>query len=294
MSYSKSLGLLLLLQCTITGQGMAQFYPNAQACWDGWDDDGGPPSYEVSFRMGLTPDTLINGVVYKRIDEYRMAEYTRSYFVRSDPNGKGYAYLPDSAAEFLTGDLSAEAGDTVQNVLWRWTGAFDVAYSLQNTLIDSVVTLSNLGVSVTRHYVNDNGFLGGPRFWQAGAGTCYGPMLEVSGSAGSCLVVDTAMFGFNADGLLPGPVGEIICSVPGLGVNDPGQPPALQAFPNPSADLFTFDPRIRSATVYDAVGTLLFATHTPRIDLSAYPPGLYYARVQWDEGMGHLRLVVQR
>lgn len=244
--------------------------------------------------MGLAPDTIIHGDVYKKIDEYRAYEYTRTYFVRSDPSGKGYAWVPDSAAEYVTGDLTAQAGDTVHDVLWSWTNELGIFYSLHNTVVDSVVVLTNAGVTVTRHYVDNNGSLGSYHFWQAGMGTSYGPMLESTGDAGSCVVGDTAMFGYFINGLLPGPIGEFICSVPGLGIGDHIRLQELEVFPNPSTGLFGLDLRVRSTTVYDATGQLLFQTSNPRIDLSAHPPGLYTAVVTSSAGRQAVRLVVER
>ncbi len=284
-----------MLQCLLAVPSMAQFYPEAQACWDGVDDDGGPPDYQVGFRMGLTPDTLINGTAYKKIDEYRHSEFTRSYFVRSDPSGKGYAYLPDSAAEFLTGDITAQAGDTVYDVLWSLTSANDIFYSLQNTVVDSVVVLTNAGVTVTRHYVNNNGSLGFYRFWQAGMGASYGPMLEATGNAWGCSVGDTAMFGCLADGLLPGPIGECTCSVPGNGINDHIRPQEIQVLPNPSTGLFQFTGIFPTAIhILDTQGRTLFTTNKPEVDLSAYPVGCYRAVVVSESGKSSLPLVVVR
>ena len=149
--------ILCLLALVVSNTANAQFYPAANAVWCGQDDDGGPPGFQVQFQMGATPDTLINGIVYKTVEEFNDASgnwtYKRSHYVRSDTNGMGYIYLPDSTDEYLTGDLGAVAGDTVHDVLMSMTNSTDINYYLFYVLVDSVVSLSNAGVSVVRHYV---------------------------------------------------------------------------------------------------------------------------------------------
>lgn len=149
-----------------------QFYPDSNAVWCGQADNGGPPGFYVQYQMAAMPDTTINGTVYKKVSEFTDETgdwvYVGTYYIRSDSSGRGYAYLPDSMAEYLTGDASALAGDTVPDVLWRITHE-PGSHVLVDLVVDSVVTLSNLGVSVTRHYC-PYGVQPTTSFWQAGMG----------------------------------------------------------------------------------------------------------------------------
>lgn len=199
---------LLSFSCALSA--IAQFYPQANAVWCGQDDDGGPPGFSVQFQMAATPDTLINGLLYQKVEEYNDApdgfgywSFVRMYYVRSEMDGKGYVHLPDSATEFLTGDLAAQAGDTVRDVLLSISNSTSVVYSMTDVIVDSVVTLSNAGITVVRHYIrtwgNPDGF-----FWQAGMGTSSGPVLELSGIFGHCMVNDTMQYDLTNGGL-PGP-----------------------------------------------------------------------------------------
>ncbi|HQV53002.1 MAG: hypothetical protein IPI00_10055 [Flavobacteriales bacterium] len=125
------IAFIFFLTVAIAVSSNAQFYPEANASWYGRDDNGGPPGFDVWLTMRSSPDTLLNGTIYKRISEYNDATspyFNRDHYVRSAPNGKGYVYLPDSAAEFLTGDLSAQTGDTVFNVLLSLTGTSWISY----------------------------------------------------------------------------------------------------------------------------------------------------------------------
>ncbi|MBK9764826.1 MAG: T9SS type A sorting domain-containing protein [Flavobacteriales bacterium] len=274
----------------------AQFYPSANACWTGRDDDGAPPGYDVRYQMGATPDTLINQVVYKKIEEYRDYEFARAYYVRSDPSGKGYAYLPDSATEYLTGDISAQAGDTVYDVLWSFTHQSGVEYFFADMVVHSVVTLTNANVTVHRHYVNfvisdlPSSFL----FWQEGMGVSYGPMLELTGNPGVCTVGDTVMVG---DDWLPGPIGVEVCPyiIDDIMSHGPSSNGAIKLTPNPSNGLFTLSNGLKQHfTVFNAQGQFISNGNGPVIDLSAQPTGLYTAVIGTASGQQVVRLVVQR
>ncbi|HRH39473.1 MAG TPA: hypothetical protein PK760_14065, partial [Flavobacteriales bacterium] len=74
-----------------------------------------PAGQEYTIQMGHHPDTLINGMTYKRIWDTGLPNswYTPIFYVRNEGDGKGYAYLPASDTEYLTVDLNAAVGDTV-------------------------------------------------------------------------------------------------------------------------------------------------------------------------------------
>ncbi len=161
----------------------------------------------------------MSGTVFKKISAFGNAsgnyEFIGDYFVRSDVNGRGYLYIPGSGDEWLTGDVSAQAGDTVHDVLVAiWDPpVFSVVF--RDFVVDSVVVLSNAGVSVTRHYLdptplhpfnpfnpNDPGEV----FWQAGMGTAFGPFVIGSSGFYQCIVNDTMQYDASNSGL-PGPGG---------------------------------------------------------------------------------------
>jgi hypothetical protein len=252
----------------------AQFYPEANAVWCGQDDDGGPPGFHVQFQMGATPDTLINGAVYKKIQEFNDESgnwtYKRSHYVRSDSNGMGYVYLPDSTDEYVTGDLLADAGDTVHDVLSSITNSTDINYYLSDVLVDSVVSLSNAGVAVVRRYVRGE-FLGGPAttFWQARMGTSYGPLLEGSGIFYLSGVGDTIMYDLGNYGL-PGPIGvDQICWPINMGLQEvaPLSNAHLQITPNPVVDDLLIAVvgngagRVGRLTILDPTGRVVLTTN---------------------------------
>ena len=114
-----SIVCLITLGCALTASG--QFYPDANALWCGTVLIEGLTGFSVQFQMGDSPDTLMSGTAYKRISAFGNAsgsyEFIGDYFVRSDVNGKGYVYRPGVGDELLAGDVPAQAGDTVHDVL---------------------------------------------------------------------------------------------------------------------------------------------------------------------------------
>jgi hypothetical protein len=169
--------------------------------------------------MGLDPDTLIGGTSYKKVNAIGNAsgsyEFIGEYYVRSDPSGKGYLYLPSIGVEVLTGDVATQVGDTVQDVLVAVWNAPGFTFLFRDLVVDSVVLLSNEGVSVTRHYLDPtpidqfnpfNPISPSQVFWQAGMGTAYGPFVIGSSSFYQCVVNDTMQYDISNDGL-PGPGG---------------------------------------------------------------------------------------
>jgi hypothetical protein len=292
------LSALVLMTSVVSN---AQFYPSANAVWCGGDDNGGPPGFNVQFQMGIFPDTLINATGYKKISEYNSATgqfiLIRDYYVRSDPNGRGYVYLPDSMAEFLTGDIFAESGDTVRNVLFAVSGESYVSYLLEDFIVDSVVQLSNAGVTVTRQYLDPTGFnpLGASQvFWQAGMGTSFGPVMEGSGGFVLCGVGNAIQYDLGNNGL-PGPdnVGEI-CWPISTNVNEGCVDKKPVFIPNPSTGIFTIGIPTPSTTVYTSTGQQVWKGTGNTIDLSSQPPGVYTAVVATERGRQAVRLVVVR
>lgn len=85
---------------------VAQFYPDSNAVWCITHYTN--PPYDVQYQMGNDPDTLIMDQVYKRItatsNETGVWENIKSYYVRSDPFGRGFTMLLDEMEECLTGD----------------------------------------------------------------------------------------------------------------------------------------------------------------------------------------------
>ena len=277
---------LLLSAISLASLSQAQFYPEAKAYWRGVDDNGGPPFFNVGLVMPLYPDTLINGITYKRIRENNdasgSAEVIRDHYVRSAPDGKGYVYIPDSAAEFLTGDLNAQAGDTVRDVLVSLTTETDIHYMLTDVIIDSVIDVLVGGIPKTRCYGGGSNV---PHFWQTGMGTISGPMLEITGQWWYCCVNDTLQSGSGS------------CPSWSTDVSDltTGPEPSIIQGSNPSTGLFELrGSAIRTVEVRDMHGRLVIAAQGSRIDLSDRPAGVYTATVINGTARRIVRLVVER
>lgn len=293
----------------------AQFYPASTADWcifDGGYPLGPNDSPNRNLTMEEDADTLISGQSYQRIEQYNYYDfsdswyYATTYYVRSEPSGKGYLYFPDSAAEYLTGDLQAPAGDTVHDVLVLYQDP-GCGWDLQVTdaIVDSIVTLTYSGVTVQRHYVHtpcfnsaNVNFIPDWSFWQASYGASNGPYLTYSdllAPVGPACVVADGVFVYSVWSEPQGMPGTP-CNCPDvdLGIAEFNRSESAHATPNPSTGLFHLGQAADHISVYNAQGRLLFRQHGNEVDLSAYPPGVYTAVVETAKGNSVLRLVVMR
>ena len=276
-----------------------RFYPDSTTVWCGIDDLGGPPLFDFQLEMGSDPDTVINGVVYKRIVEYNNSGgswgWRYTHFVRNGEGGKGYVYIPDLMEEFLTGDVGAVQGDTVHNVVEYYppgSGAGDIGYYVRPiVVIDSVVTYSNDGVTVTRHYMfSEPGYL----FWQAGMGASGGAMIRTRGFIRGCQRNDTVQFNALQSG---SPGGPLLCGPTITGLTDRFGPMSASGLihPNPSNGRFNLmEPLPSGSTVYDMQGAVVLRLlpSNREIDLTGHPPGVYLAEFHYGDTRLVQRLVV--
>lgn len=108
--------------------------PDSNAVWIVDAYRGGPLPDSLG-KLLVSPnlhDTVINSQSYNNLykDTVSYATYFGAY--RSDTTGKTYFVQPDSVQEHLLMDLSANAGDTIFNVLYYG------AQYLKNAVVDSV------------------------------------------------------------------------------------------------------------------------------------------------------------
>jgi hypothetical protein len=281
----------------------AQFYPDSNAIW--CITHYTLPPYDVQYQMGNDPDTLIMGQVYKRITAASNGtgqwESTDTYYVRSDPFGRGYMLLLDQMGEYLTGDLTASPGDTVHDVLVWGLGPMSV-------VVDSISVLTNDGVTVIRHYTNVHSNAPERSFWQAGIGTGFGPVLwqhTLSGPWPECVISGGAVQynRYQQIGNVAGqPGGDPCCEPIALGLDGQRWFGRFAIYPNPSAGIFTTEIPISDAsvpyrlTVLDALGRTVFTTNTNNravvTDLSGRS-GLFLVLVEGGGSRWSTRLIIE-
>ncbi len=303
--------------------GYTQFYPSLNASWCASDQFA-----EYYYHLADDPDTLISGLVYQRVREIQVWEYPpnppevfqSTLHIRSTLEGKGYIIPPDSSTEFLVGDVGAQPGDTLRDVLIG--GPFGSDWSetwLLDIVVDSIVSVTNLGVTVTRHYVHEvtfwnpddsspYNFFAWRFYWQEGMGSSHGLILRMELALGgyyglSCAVVsDSVVFNhFETPtpepwGVLPG--GQACCSPLNVGITNAEYNAAsgTSAYPNPSSGLFRLwgMAGTKDVLVFDPQGRQVLRTRGQEIDLSGHAPGLYTALIQSSAGRQAVRLAVER
>ena len=300
--------LIAFLLCTVVMPvAHAQFYPDSDATWCMQNSEQ-PAGYNIVAQMGSAPDTLIDGVVYKRIyqysDQFGSWYQTGKYYVRSTPDGRAYAYLLNAQAEYLTADLNASVGDTVYNVLSINT-AFSTSptycqpngefISLVKVVVDFIVQVTSGGNLVDRYYLDspcwpDDGHGPWHYFWQAGVGTSGGALLNISDGLSRLTLLCCEV-----DGDMAYVIAGNFCLCPFLPLNlaERADAVSVRVHPNPSAGLFTVSSAgVALIRVQDAQGRALLTTRHDEIDLSAHPPGVYTAVVTTATGRQAVRLVL--
>lgn len=310
--------LIAGLVWTPASMAQGQAYPSADAGWCIGIGASPPNGGWYFMDMPVSPDTVINGTVYQKVDWYIDTEaypfqWIGANYVRSAPDGKGYMYWPDSLAEVMTIDLGAGVGDTVFNVFaydetsnCPWGSTY---YGSLDVVVTAIDTFSNQGVVAIRHTVlplNCTELIG-PYFWQEGLGTSEGIITGItSGLSPVNLVFGTVRDTCRYNGpptpysLLGGPS---CCSISPAGVAENGAK-GLSVSPNPTTGVFTLSfarpiPIDSYYSVYDAMGRLLYQRPLPagatlqEIDLSRFGKGTYLIKLTDPQGVRHERVVLE-
>lgn len=302
---------------TLSGTAWTQFYPDSLANWCLFNG-ASPNGYYVGMQMLTEPDTIIDGMIYKRIARpFSIGGSPSSYryYVRSEADGKGYAYVPALGMEYLTGDLSVSVGDTLHDILMvdetltcTYLLSNDWNFVLADIIIQSIDTITNSGVTVIRHSVwplCDGTFH--TLFWQAGIGTEHGPILTLTpGLAHLDLhhasVGDTCYYNYSTlpSGLPGGPACCVV--IPNEVGESSVEPSSIHIGPNPSAGIFTTEiTELKGSapyhfTVLDALGRSVFSTTTnsTRIvtDLSGHV-GIFFVVVESEGSRWTSRLIIE-
>lgn len=282
-------------------QVFGQVYPDSNANWclmrSVW-----PNGDFFTMVMYDDPDTLINGQVYKRIYDNSFVSGLYNgfeapvHYVRNAANGKAYSYLFEDGVEYLTADLDAQVGDTVENIL-VWNEQPNCpniynTYALVSVVVDSIIEIWLQGNSYMRHYlsspchsyIDENPDL---MFWQSGLGTSQGPILAITpGLARVALmcaeVADTMVYSFN---------GGLCDCVPYNSIDESINPP-ISILPGILQGNYTIDHRHALAIeVYNSAGALIVQTNGLGFDISQQPPGIYIVRLRGKEYVWSQKIV---
>ncbi|MGB3870202.1 MAG: T9SS type A sorting domain-containing protein [Flavobacteriales bacterium] len=279
-------------------------FPDSNAVWGmiaGCTDwNCGTYRYVQYYMAG---DTVIDGNGYKIIDQSVSSDYESCScgipgdvgegFLRENlVTRKVYWRFPGSTADTLLYDFTLELGDTLRG-LYGNTGlcsqAIFTVQSIDSVLVGSGyrrrVNFSDIDIAPCNptSIIEGVGATTGLTSCYAGP-TSFGIRLE-------CFTVGDSLF-YSA---LCGPDLAACGELPlGIAANGQSRKPDVAALPNPSIGLFHFGQAVEQIIVYNAQGKLLFQQHGKDVDLSAFPPGLYHAVVRTAQGVGHVRLLVQR
>jgi len=245
--------------------------------------------------MYADADTLIDGQIYKRI--YDNSHLTGSeigfeapiYYVRNAPNGKAYAYILEDGVEYLTADLNAQIGDTIENVLvWneQWTCPdINFEYGLASVVVDSIVDVWLQGNLSQRYYLSSPCYLDiadDPMafFWQPGVGTSHGPVLAITNGLDRVIMMCAEV----ADTMVYSLDGTPCDCIPYNSINESDGSIGIEILPGISLGTFTIDHNQQlEIEVFNSTGALVLQTNGLRFDISQQPPGIYIVRLRGTE-----------
>jgi hypothetical protein len=323
---------ILILWSIPTSEAASQFFPTRNAEWCAYSSSDG-----LKYWMPPEPDTLVGGLVYQKVLRFTCWSdfqppgscdqltgngyaYEQTILARSTPDGKGYVRAAMDTVDHLVGDIAAEVGDTVRNVL-IFDDLLDVwqAPTLRpkfDVVVDSIVEVERWGVSVRRHFVHEvtfwnavnhppGFFIARNFFWQEGMGTSHGLVLRADTLTMTLYSLRCAMSGdstvyswyFGGTSTPPWgypPGGPACCAPWDVGVAEHTTEPSVTT-ENPSSGLFRLNATTPiNVAVFDAQGRLVTSVRGNEIDLTAQPPGVYTAVVRSAGGRAAVRLVVVR
>jgi len=215
------------------------------------------------------------------------------YYVRSSINGKGYTYLPDSTAEFLTMDLTATVGDTIHDI-FAINEVFTCAGLFISVVVDSIIPVNVQGIWCDRYYLSSDcfpwneGFHPPDFFWQEGLGTSFGPALAITGTFNPAYMVCAEVNNANVYSA----TGNSCGCIPYTSVPESASAPDISIIPGNIAGAFIIEhPRSLGIEVFSSCGTLVHQNHGLHFDISRQPPGIYIVRLRGKEFVWSQKIV---
>jgi hypothetical protein len=226
-------------------------FPDSNAQWNIHMYHMGLPPFEENYSIIISGDTVINGLVYKKLTGANPVWYKCA--IRQDTlNRKVFIIPPDAMTEELLYDFTMQVGDTVKGYIENYNNQKDIVLT-----IDSVIVGNN---SRKRWKINS----GYNIYFIEGVGSTYGLVEHSPGTVVDAPDFSITCFRQNGITIYPDTITNcgLITSVKPIEI----QNDQLRIYPNPSNGSFTieFDKslNIKEIRLTDLLGKIVFQQQT--------------------------------
>lgn len=248
--------LLFLISALITLSSLAQQpvyfpFPESNAQWNIHMLQMGWPPYENNYSIIIAGDTLLNGLIYKKLMIVNPAWYKGA--IRQDTiNKKVFIIPPTAVTEELLYDFTMQVGDTVKGYIENLLNPKDIVQTIDTVLV---------GNDYRRRWKINSGY---SIYFIEGIGSTYGLVEHSPGTMVDAADFSISCFRQNSITIYPDTITScgLITSVQPIEI----QNDQLSIYPNPSKGSFSieFDKslNIKEIRLTDLLGRIVFQQQT--------------------------------
>ena len=295
--------VLLLMACGMKAQETTSILKDNSEWNILWQSTGVPIPESVTESLMVSGDTLVDGVLYKKVLRklssetqywHGSLEYDLYGIIKEEESGKVFYKPIEQEIEYLLYDFGMNVNDTAV-MYWCQNPNWEV-----HVRIDSIATQHIAGAERRVFYVSSKDMFGDEWHW---LNTWVEDIGAMEGLLYSCHVVNAGgitlheLLCYHEDGELvwQNPTYNT-CLIDPLSIQDNTEESGLQVYPNPARDrVVTEGIEVAEVQVYNALGQMVKTVRrTNEIDLSGLVDGVYLLRITDAEGKVYTNKITVR
>ena len=268
-----------------------------------WQSTGVPIPESVTESLMVSGDTLVDGVLYKKVLRklssetqywHGSLEYDLYGIIKEEESGEVFYKPIEQEIEYLLYDFGMNVNDTAV-MYWCQNPNWEV-----HVRIDSIATQHIAGAERRVFYVSSKDMFGDEWHW---LNTWVEGIGAMEGLLYSCHVVNAGgitlheLLCYHEDGELVWQNPNYnTCLIDPESIQDNTEESGLQVYPNPARDrVVTEGIEVAEVQVYNALGQLVKTVRrTNEIDLSGLVDGVYLLRITDAEGKVYTNKITVR
>ena len=268
-----------------------------------WQSTGVPTPESVTESLMVSGDTLVDGVLYKKVLRklssetqywHGSLEYDLYGIIKEEESGKVFYKPIEQEIEYLLYDFGMNVNDTAV-MYWCQNPNWEV-----HVRIDSIATQHIAGAERRVFYVSSKDMFGDEWHW---LNTWVEGIGAMEGLLYSCHVVNAGgitlheLLCYHEDGELVWQNPNYnTCLIDPESIQDNTEESGLQVYPNPARDrVVTEGIEVAEVQVYNALGQMVKTVRrTNEIDLSGLVDGVYLLRITDAEGKVYTNKITVR